>query len=85
VFTHMEPVRKDEHQVRGSTYVLDVYKVIETGEHRVYISKEERGLEMLATASADVVSDGDAVGVDVVEILIQAARDEIDRNERGNY
>ncbi|MGH8196225.1 MAG: hypothetical protein ACREQ8_17785 [Woeseiaceae bacterium] len=69
----------------GNRYELQVYRVLETGEHRVYISKCGEGLEMLAFASAEVITDGKAFGADVLEILLQTARDEIDRNEWQKY
>jgi hypothetical protein len=85
MFVHMEPVRTERHLARGNTYEFAVYRVIETGEHRVFISKNSEGLEMLAAASGEVVSDGKSTGTDVVEILLQAARDEVDSNEWGKY
>lgn len=85
MFTHMDPVRTEVHAAHDAKYELAVYRVIETGEYRVYISKSGQGLGLLASASAEVVSDGRTVGVDIVDVLVQSARDEIDRNEWGKY
>jgi len=85
MFTHMELVHKEWHQACENAYELEIYKMIETGEYRIFISKNGEGLEMLASANGQTVSDGKATGTDVVEILIQAARDEIDTNEWGRY
>ena len=67
----MALVTKDTHEARGRLYELAVYRVHEAGEHRVY----------MAWADLETVMDGKAVGTDVVAILLQAARGEIDRNE----
>ena len=85
MFTHMNSVRMEVHEAHQTKYELAVYRIIETGEHCVYISKSGQGLSLLASASAEAVSDGRASGVDIVEVLVQAARDEIDRNEWGKY
>jgi hypothetical protein len=75
MFTHMgKLVRKGLHSARSDTYELEVYPVIETGEHRVSIAKNGEGLDTLSM---------EGTSTDVVEILIQAAKDEIDRNEGG--
>jgi len=85
MFTHMDPIRTEVHATHQAKYELAVYRVVETGEYRVYISKGGQGFGLLASASAEVVSDGRASGVDIVETLVQAARNEIDRNEWGKY
>lgn len=85
MFTHMDFVRTEVHVAHQTKYELAVYRVVQTGEYRVYISKVGQGLGLLASASAEVVSDGRAGGVDIVEVLVQAARDEIDRNDCGKY
>jgi hypothetical protein len=76
MFTHMESIRNALHVAHGNTYQLDTYRVTETGEHRVYISKHGEGLDVLSTGGKST---------DVEEILIQAAKDQIDRNEEENY
>jgi hypothetical protein len=71
MFTHMELIKTELHSAAlGSAYELEVYRVFETGEHRVFISRNGDGLDMLTT---------DGQRTDVVEILIQSAKDEIDR------
>jgi hypothetical protein len=85
MFTHMDSVRTEVHATHQAKYELAVYRIVETGEYRVYISKGDQGLGLLASASAEIVSDGRTGGVDIVEALVQAARDEIDRNEWGKY
>lgn len=85
MFAHMDSVRTEVHAAYQAKYELTVYRVVETGEYRVYISKGGQGLGLLASASVEIVSDGREGGMDIVEALVQAARDEIDRNEWGKY
>ena len=85
MFIHMNLVRTESHTARSAEYELAVYQVVENGEYRVYISKAGNGLGLVAFASSEVVSDGRTVGVDIVEALVQAAKNEIDRNEWGKY
>ncbi len=85
MFTHLERVRTEVHAAHQVEYELAVYRTRETGEYRVYISKGDQGLDLVFSASAEVVSDGRAGGVDIVERLVQTARDKIDSNELGKY
>jgi len=88
MFMHMEEVRTAFHIARNTKYELAVYRVIETGEVRVYISKAGQGLEIIGSAGAEVVGDAARHGHDVsdlAEALIQAAIDEIERNDEDRY
>lgn len=82
---HLELVRSEQHISRGKTYQLNVYRVVETGEHRVHISNPAMGVEVLATADGDTVADGAATGIDIDELLIQVAKGDIDANAWGKY
>lgn len=86
MFTHMVPVSKQAHRARDTEYEMLVYRVEETGEYRIFISKGGFGVGDVFVASQDVVTDSQQTGRDdVVAELIRIARDDIDRNEFGLY
>jgi len=85
MFTHMEFVRAETHSVDSAVFSLDVYRVRETGQHRVFIARDGDGLGVLATASSETVFDGKQMGDDVVAVLLSTARDEIEANEGGVF
>lgn len=86
MFTHMVPVKKVSHKARSTDYELLVYQVEETGEYRIYVAKGGFGVGDIFTASQEVVRDAKcAAGVNIVEELISAAIDDINRNEFGRY
>jgi hypothetical protein len=86
MFTHMVQVKRHTHQVRSTKYELFVYRVVETGEHRIYVVKDGFGVGDIFTASEDVVFDAKkSNGWDVVGELIAIAKGDIDRDEFGLY
>jgi hypothetical protein len=86
MFTHMELAKTVTHRARDNDYELSVYRVLETGEHRIFISKGGIGFDALFTATQDDIQDArTGSGLDIVEGLIAAAIDDIDRNEFGVY
>lgn len=86
MFTHMVSVRKETHQAHNASYELLVYQVEETGEYRIYIAKNGFGVGDMFTSSQDDVKDAKATaGIDIVQLLIETAKDDINRNEFGLY
>ncbi len=86
MFTHMRPVKKEIHKAHGTNYELHVYRVDETGEYRIYVSKGSFGLGPVYTASQDVVDDAKTVSdVDIIGGLISTAKHDIDRNEFNDF
>lgn len=82
MFTHMQQVRKENHHAHGTDYELLIFRVQETGEYRIYVAKGGFGVGDIFTASQDVVGDAKLQdGTDVVEELIEIAKDDINRNE----
>jgi hypothetical protein len=82
----MHPVRKVSHAARGTDYELHVYQVQETSEYRIYVVKGDFGVGDIFTASQDVVHDAKVTaGLDIVDALVSAAIDGINRNEFGLY
>lgn len=85
-FTQMNPVKKLTHCVRNTDYELLIFRVVETGEYRIYIAKGQFGVGELYLADAHVVADAKlSGGPDILEELIKIARSDIDRNEFGQY
>jgi hypothetical protein len=87
-FTHMEPVKRRAHLARGSTHEICVYRVIETGEHRVYVAKDGFSIgRVVATAEEDVVRAAakTTASTDIVQALLDAVIDDIDSNEFDEY
>jgi hypothetical protein len=82
----MEQVRKETHRARNTDYELMVFRVQETGEYRIYVAKGDFGVGDIFTASQEVVGDAKLQnGTDVVEQLIEIAKDDINRNEFDLY
>ncbi len=84
----MELVRGPvEHLARGSVYEICIYRVAETGEYSTYVTKD--GVQIgpvVPTASEAVITDAKVPpGVDMVQQIIDAVVDDIDRNEFGEY
>jgi hypothetical protein len=82
---YLELVKSETHSARRKTFELNVYRVVGSGQLRVHISNADVGRTVLATAESEVVSDAAAMGTDIVEILIRAAKDDIDANTWGIY
>ena len=86
MFTHMVQVKKVSHKARNTHYELLVYQVEETGEYRIFVTKDGFGVGDIFTASQDVVRDvKSTTGVDMIEGLIATAIEDINRNELGLY
>lgn len=86
MFTYMRQVRKENHRAHGTDYELQIFRVQEVGEYRIYVAKGGFGVGDVFTASQDVVGDAKLQdGTDVVENLIEIAKDDINRNEFGLY
>ena len=86
MFTRMVPVKKETHIARDVLYELLVFQVQETQEYRIYIVKDGFGVGDIFTASQEVVQDAaTATGVNVVQSLIDIAKDDIDRNQFDRY
>jgi hypothetical protein len=86
MFTRMVQVKREMHKTRDTNYEVLVYRIQETGEHRIYVAKGGFGVGDLFTASQEVVSDAKVTnGQNVVDELIAAAKDDISRNEFGLY
>lgn len=86
MFTHMHLVRQEQFTARGSTYELALYRVAETGDRSLFVSKVGKGVGHSFFASSDVVADAKIQsGVDVEQALFDQAKDDITRNEFGEY
>jgi hypothetical protein len=86
MFTHMQQVRKENYHAHDTDYELLIFRVQETGEYQIYVAKGGFGVGDIFTASQDVVGDAKLQdGTDVVEQLIEIAKDDINRNEFGLY
>ena len=87
MFTHMSFVKKDCHNVRNTNYELLVYQVEETNEYRIYVSKDGfGGVGSIFTTSKEFVQDAQNQSkTDLVAELISIAKNDIDKNEFGNY
>jgi hypothetical protein len=85
-FVHMDLVKKDEHFARGSKYEVLVFCVRETGDHRIYVAKDGFGRGPVMTARDVDISDARSTTMgDLVGSLIETAKDDIDRDEFGDY
>ena len=85
MFTHMILVRTETHRARAATFELLVYTVRETGEYRIYVARGGFGVGDVFTASQEIVSDATVGDTDIVAELVAIAKDDIDRNESGQY
>jgi hypothetical protein len=86
MFTHMRPVKKHLHSAHGNEYELQVYFVEETSEYRIYISKENNGVGDYFSATDEIVRDAKITqSVNIIDGLIDIAKDDINRNEYGLY
>jgi hypothetical protein len=84
--TDMTPIRQEPFFVNGSSYELSLYRIIQTGELRLFVSKGGNGVGRSFSASSDVVSDAKSQsGIDIGENLFSQAKDDISRNEFGEY
>ena len=82
MFTHMHPVQQEQFSANGSTYELSLYRIAETGDRSLFVSKNGNGVGHSFFASADVVSDAPT---DIEQELFSQAKDDITRNEFGEY
>ena len=86
MFTHMRPVKKDVPSAHGNEYELQVYFVEEASEYRIYISKEDDGVGDIFSATDEVVKDAKTSNsINIIDDLIEIAKDDINRNEYGLY
>ncbi len=86
MFTHMIPIRKEEHSVRDEVYELLLYRVKETGEVRIYVAKEGFGIGDIYSASQEIIHDVKVLNdEDIIEHLIRIAKSDIDRNLDDKY
>ena len=85
MFTDMAPVRQEQFSANGSIYELSLYRVEQTGDLRLFVSKGGNGVGRSFSASSDVVSDAKSSGIDIGESLFEQAKDDISRNEFGEY
>lgn len=86
VFLQMRHVKTEEFRARNSQYELIVYRVLAPDEHRIYVTKGGMGVGDIFFASDDVVQDAKAnANLNIVDALIAAAKDDIERNEFGLY
>ncbi len=86
MFTDMRPVRKLDHKVRNTNYELFVYQIEQTSECRVFVSKGGDGVGDVFTAYPEIYRDAkSSAGIGLVEELISAAIEDINRNEFGLY
>ncbi|SHM50081.1 hypothetical protein [Rhodanobacter sp. OK091] len=84
--TDMTPVRQEQFSVNGSSYELSLFRITQTGELRLFVSKEGHGVGRSFSAGSDVVSDAKSQsGIDISETLFNQAKDDITRNEFGEY
>lgn len=85
-FVHMDLVKKDEHFARGAVYEVIVFRVRETGEHRIFVAKDGFGRGAVFTARDVDISDARSTIIgDLVSSLIETAKCDIDLNEFGDY
>lgn len=85
MFTHMVPVKTESHRTRDKDYEILVYQVVETGEYRIFVTDGKFGVGDVFTASQEVVQDSSREGVDIIQTLIDVAKNDIDRNEFDEY
>lgn len=86
MFTHMIPVKTIHHEARNEEYELNVYQVVETKEYQIFISKSGEGVGDIYTASEETVKDAKEVNAtDMVDKLIEIAKEDINRNEYDQY
>lgn len=86
MFTHMRIEKMDVHSAHGKQYELQVYFVEETSEYRIYISKENDGVGDVFSATYEVVKDAkNTNSLNIIDDLIEVAKDDINRNELGIY
>ena len=86
MFTHMQFVTKESYAVRGTTFELLVYHVIETHEYRIFVAKNGFSAGDIFCATQEVISDAAGQNAaDIVAELIALAKDDITRNEFKQY
>lgn len=86
MFTNMTHIRKELFSANKLEYELDLYRVNESGELRLFVSKGGEGIGHSFTASSDVVMDAKShPGTDIAETLFSQAKDDITRNEFSEY
>jgi len=86
MFLSMTPVRSEKFTVNGTDYDLMLFLVRESGDYRLFVSKGGFGVGPSFTAKDDVVRDAMAFGgLKIVDTLIRQAKDDISRNEFGEY
>jgi hypothetical protein len=86
MFASMNHVKTEHYSARNTEYELRVYLVHETKEHRIYISTSGDSVGDMFTASDDVIKDAKLFSnVDIVEKLITIAKQDIEKNEFGQY
>jgi len=86
MFTNMHLVRQEQFPANGFTYELSLYRVAETGDLSLFVSKAGKGVGSSFFASSSVVADARLrVGMDVEQVLFDHAKDNIARNAFGEY
>jgi NAD(P)H-flavin reductase len=86
MFTHMRFEKMDVHSAHGNKYELQVYLVEEISEYRIYISKENDRVGDVFSAKYEVVKDArNTNSLNNIDVLIEVAKNDINRNEFGIY
>jgi pyridoxal/pyridoxine/pyridoxamine kinase len=86
MFTHMRFEKMDVHSAHGNKYKLQVYLVEETSEYRIYISKENDGVGDIFSAKYEAaLSAKKTNSLNIIDVLIEVSKDDINRNELGIY
>ncbi len=86
MFTHLIHLKTEKYTTNSKDYELNVHKVAETGEHRIYVSHSGDSVGDIFTASSETISDfQQAEKNDLVETLISIAKRDIDRDEFDLY
>lgn len=86
MFLNMSPIRSEIFSANGSEYELLLFRVEETGDYRLFVSKGGFGVGPSFTAKDEVVNDARMQSaLDIADVLMSQAKDDIARNEFSEY